>query len=336
MLKLENQADLERLIDDEIQESLTLDYKASPALSKDSRSRDELCKDVSAFANSAGGQIVYGIEEHDRKPIKIDAGSELTREWVEQVVNSNVQPRIEGLVIRPIPLVAARHAYVLTIPQASGRAPHQAPDKRYYKRQNFQSAPMEDYEVKDVMHRASTPLLDVSIAFENTGSPTQARITPRSEWCDPVHLSFTVSNLSARPAEYAILTAWIDVMFSVGNTSNFLPRVERVERLGTLCQAIAVNLGLPSAPPIFREYPERAGSLSIGLHRSKFGTVSSLALGCEICTPGFRRRKRWPLRLLSDLLALEAGTDEPLRLAIFGFGRRKSGYQRRLHQISFH
>jgi predicted HTH transcriptional regulator len=63
MLKLTTRDDLQRLIDDEIQESLTLDYKASPALAKDSKSRDELCKDVSAFANSAGGQIIYGIEE---------------------------------------------------------------------------------------------------------------------------------------------------------------------------------------------------------------------------------------------------------------------------------
>jgi hypothetical protein len=43
MLRLDTRADLQRLIDDEIQESLTLDYKASPSLAKDSRSRDELC-----------------------------------------------------------------------------------------------------------------------------------------------------------------------------------------------------------------------------------------------------------------------------------------------------
>src|SRR5437870_11805234 len=104
MLKLEVKADLQRLIDDDIQESVTLDYKASPALAKDSKSRDELCKDISAFANSAGGQIVYGIEEKNQKPVKLDEGSSLTREWIEQVIESNVQPRIEGLMITPIRL----------------------------------------------------------------------------------------------------------------------------------------------------------------------------------------------------------------------------------------
>jgi hypothetical protein len=48
MLTISTKDDLQRLIDQEIQESLTLDYKASPSLAKDSRSRDELCKDVSA------------------------------------------------------------------------------------------------------------------------------------------------------------------------------------------------------------------------------------------------------------------------------------------------
>src|SRR4051794_5299566 len=43
MLKISTKDDLQRLIDDEIQESLTLDYKASPSLGKDSKPRDELC-----------------------------------------------------------------------------------------------------------------------------------------------------------------------------------------------------------------------------------------------------------------------------------------------------
>jgi predicted HTH transcriptional regulator len=62
-LKLETKSDLDRLIADDIQESLTLDYKDARALGKTDPQRNELCKDVSAFANSAGGQIIYGIQE---------------------------------------------------------------------------------------------------------------------------------------------------------------------------------------------------------------------------------------------------------------------------------
>src|SRR5262249_49751212 len=34
------------------------------------------------------------------------------------------------------------------------RAPHQANHHRYYKRSNFESKPMEDYEVRDLMRRS--------------------------------------------------------------------------------------------------------------------------------------------------------------------------------------
>ena len=88
MLKISTKEDLQRLVDEEIQESLTLDYKASPSLAKGDKPRNELCKDVSAFANSAGGQIIYGIVEKDRKPIKVDDGSDLSREWIEHVIDT--------------------------------------------------------------------------------------------------------------------------------------------------------------------------------------------------------------------------------------------------------
>ncbi len=45
-------------------EAVTLDYKDSRALARPSDAITELCKDVSALANSAGGRIVYGIEEN--------------------------------------------------------------------------------------------------------------------------------------------------------------------------------------------------------------------------------------------------------------------------------
>jgi hypothetical protein len=53
---------IEGLVDDKKQESKILEYKRS--LETD---RKELCKDVTAFANAAGGLILYGIEEETDK-----------------------------------------------------------------------------------------------------------------------------------------------------------------------------------------------------------------------------------------------------------------------------
>src|ERR1700761_9019256 len=127
MLKLETSDDLSYLIAEGVTESLVLDYKGSPSLGKSEKQRDELCKDGSAFAKSSGGQIIYGIEEDKRVPTRLDDGADpaITKEWVEQVIDSRVQPRIEGLIVRPINL-AKGLGFVLTIPQAAARAPHQA------------------------------------------------------------------------------------------------------------------------------------------------------------------------------------------------------------------
>jgi hypothetical protein len=170
---------------------------------------------------------------------------------------------------------------------------------------------MEDYEVKDILHRASTPVLDVAAAFQNTGSPTQARLVVRLEWCDAVHISFTVANLSNKPADYAILTAYVDVSFALSDTFNFQPPVQHVERFGVGCQMISANLGLPGAPPLFREFPERAGSFGIGLKRSKIGSMN-LIIGCDICTPGYIRRKKWLLQAFDEALVLGTPIDEPI------------------------
>ncbi len=99
------QEDLELLVQQQVQESLHLDYKRSEALSK--AGQKEIPKDVSAFANSDGGVIIYGIEESGHLPVRIDGGipnSAFTREWIEQTILSNISPRIEGIQIQQISL----------------------------------------------------------------------------------------------------------------------------------------------------------------------------------------------------------------------------------------
>jgi len=164
-----DQAKIQDYIDDGVEESLTLDYKAAGSLGKSDGKKKETTKDVSAMANSAGGIIMYGVKEfNDRNmrhlPEKFDGvdRTEFSKEWLEQVFN-NVRPRIPGLVIHPVNLNSAptHVVYVVEIPQST--TAHQATDWRYYKRFNFQSIPMEDYEIRDVMNRATTP--EVSIKF---------------------------------------------------------------------------------------------------------------------------------------------------------------------------
>lgn len=168
----EKKTDLQWLIDNQVQENIHLDYKDSRALSKSNIS--EICKDVSAFANSDGGMIIYGIREDENGhfPKNIDAGVDnkiINKEWLENSINSNINPKIEGVIIKQISVSDEASAFVVSIPK-SYRAPHQEGSKRvYYKRYNFKSAPMEHYEILDIQNRKSMILPFVSVVIKNKG-----------------------------------------------------------------------------------------------------------------------------------------------------------------------
>lgn len=163
---------LQNLIDGEIEESLTLEYKSAEALDRNETKKKEITKDVSAMANSAGGVIVYGIREFDQEnrrhlPEKITPVDrrQYPREWVEQIIQA-IRPRIDGIVIHSVNLSSGETdvAFVIEIPQSN--TAHQASDHRYYKRFNFQAVPMEDYEIRDVIFREQTPNIALKFLIE--------------------------------------------------------------------------------------------------------------------------------------------------------------------------
>lgn len=177
---------LQNFISSESEESLTLEYKSAEALGKSEYQKHEITKDVSAMANSAGGLLVYGISEFSQPdkrhlPEKITPvnRAELPREWLEQVINS-IRPRIDGILIHSIALETGENdvVYVVEIPQS--QTAHQAGNHKYYKRFNFQSVPMEDYEVRDVLYREQMPdisvrfLIEVKESFDEAENPAGA------------------------------------------------------------------------------------------------------------------------------------------------------------------
>lgn len=160
-------------IDNQIEESNSLDYKAAGALANNDKKKNEISKDVSAFANSNGGVIIYGVKEFDAPhknhlPERIDPieRSRISKEWLEQVIATRIQPKIEGTEICPVTVSETENTviYVVNIPKSS--TAHQASDNKYYKRYNFQSEPMQDYEIRDVMNRATHPKIELEFEIE--------------------------------------------------------------------------------------------------------------------------------------------------------------------------
>ncbi|MCH8878207.1 MAG: ATP-binding protein [Chloroflexi bacterium] len=122
-----DQPQVQQYIDDEIEESLTLEYKAAGALGKSDGKKTEITKDVSSFANSSGGILIYGVKEYDEPdkrhlPEKVDGvdRSQFSKEWLEQVIN-NIRPRVDELTINPVDLDTGTNdvVYVVEIPQST-------------------------------------------------------------------------------------------------------------------------------------------------------------------------------------------------------------------------
>lgn len=161
---------LNSLIENKVEENLNLDYKAAGSLDKQNNKTAEISKDVSAFANSDGGILIYGIKEdkvNKHLPEKIDPinRKEFTKEWLEQIIQDKIRPRISDFKIHPIEIDNKQVVYVVEVEKSN--TAHQAFDKKYYKRFNFQSTAMYDYEIRDILNRSKNPIIELEFALKN-------------------------------------------------------------------------------------------------------------------------------------------------------------------------
>lgn len=260
-----DESDVLALIRDGVAENVNLDYKRSGALGKAGGRKREISKDASAFANSAGGTILYGVVEEEQVPTEIDGGVDgvdLSREWLENVVNSTIQPRIDGVRINQIALrdSPGRVLYTVNVPKSVGGGPHQAKDHRYYKRFNFQSVPMEDYEIRDVMRRGAGPDLYCDVALDRS--------------THSVDLSIALGNRSDEPALYAHIDAYMDASLELME-SPFLSEVRRARPLvcyfGKLDRAttqLRAPWLTPNMPPIWKGLDQELGDEPIRFNAS--------------------------------------------------------------------
>ncbi len=123
--KLDEQV-LLRLIADGVAEAKHIEYKRD--LPKDRKEdRLEFLRDASSFANAEGGLLFFGVTEESGVPEDLpgvdtaDADQDILR--LESMLRDNVDPRIERVLSKPVPLSNGRLALVMRIPK-SWRAPH--------------------------------------------------------------------------------------------------------------------------------------------------------------------------------------------------------------------
>lgn len=152
-------SDIRDLVQRRVPESLILDYKGDIFQLGQKPKAKEFGKDVSAFANTFGGWIIYGIatsEGDEIFPLEKDAivgieNSSGLKEQIENLILSSISPkplfRIKKI---DVPNSNNKCLILIYIPQSYNYV-HMVTVKgenRFYKRYEYSSVPMDYYEVK--------------------------------------------------------------------------------------------------------------------------------------------------------------------------------------------
>jgi len=145
------EGDIQRLIDNRLPESRTLDYKRD--WPSERKSIEDAAQDVCAFANSLGGDIVFGLEE-DREnggplricPIKLD-NTDVAGLTFTNAMRDLLEPQIgKDLSHFAIP-VAGGHVIVVRI-GSSANAPHRVRGKNFFVRNSVGKEPMDMHAIR--------------------------------------------------------------------------------------------------------------------------------------------------------------------------------------------
>jgi hypothetical protein len=165
------EAELLRLITDQVEESQVIDYKLT-AYDRNDEGTREMLRDITSFANAAGGHIVIGMQEDGASlPVSV-TGIEKSEEEVTRILaqcRSCIDERVSGLDVSPVRLSNGRIAPVIYVPR-SLRAPHMVTFKglnQFWKRYDKHKDRMTVEEIRAVCARteglrvALTEFLDV-------------------------------------------------------------------------------------------------------------------------------------------------------------------------------
>lgn len=155
-LSTAKQEHLTALVEARVGENTYLDFKRDLP-SRDARGTQDLVADVSAFANSTGGDLIYGIDEDGEgqaSRIVPQAGNmdeEVRR--VQDVLMNNIEPRVPGLQVISI-AVEAGFVLIIRVPQ-SWAGPHRVrTNNAFYLRENGRKRTLDVPEIRGLFLRS--------------------------------------------------------------------------------------------------------------------------------------------------------------------------------------
>ena len=148
-----NESDLAALVSNGVRESRSLEFKAKLVWASDSDKREFLA-DVSAFANSGGGDLVFGIQDNNGAASAVvgldsfDPDGDTLK--MESVIRDGIAPLIIGTRLWSVALKNGRRVVVLRVPNSLNR-PHMVVLKnwsRFYSRNSAGKYQLDVHELR--------------------------------------------------------------------------------------------------------------------------------------------------------------------------------------------
>jgi len=142
------------------------EFKGAKILLKDNKTNllNELSKQVSAFANSGGGNLVLGLsDDKEIEPCEQLVGRQPMKDYLATVVEQSVEYPLQDFRVHRIPLTNDHSKSVFIIDVGDSlAAPHQAKrDNHYYYRIDGHTKPAPHFHVELLRQRETRAVLEI-------------------------------------------------------------------------------------------------------------------------------------------------------------------------------
>ena len=142
------------------------EFKSATLLERSNKNEflNELSKQVSAFANSGGGNLVFGVSDDKKiEPCDQTVGRQSMKDYLSTMVEQSVEYALRHYRIHRIPVTGddSKSIFVVEI-YDSPAAPHQAKsDKHYYYRIDGHTKPAPHFHVELLRQRETRAVLEI-------------------------------------------------------------------------------------------------------------------------------------------------------------------------------
>jgi hypothetical protein len=152
--------DLQTLIAQKEVEGKTIEYKQELPGNTDA-DKKEFLADVSSFANSSGGHLIYGMVEEGGIPVALNGldieDYDQVKQRLENLIRGGIEPRIPSLAIQRVPLSNTRAALIIRVPK-SWSSPHRVllGHDKFYARNSAGKYPLDVAELRVAFNLSET------------------------------------------------------------------------------------------------------------------------------------------------------------------------------------